>query len=78
MRKVYWEIITDISKEKEWFSNWDYSIKTHGSPKFTSRVSDMKKKGVEFADRWVDNKEIGRHKEYKLLTSEEDVKKLMK
>lgn len=69
MRKTYWQILIDLWADKEWVSNLDYQRATKGSPKFTSRISDMRKRGILILDRWVDNAEEGRHKEYKLATS---------
>ena len=77
-KEKYWESIIVISAGDKWIDNEDFRIRTHGSPKFTSRVSDMKKKGVEFEDRWVCNTEDGRpHKQYRLITEPKRVRILM-
>lgn len=62
----YEKTMLKLWAKKEWISNTDFAVATGGSPKFTSRISDMRKKGYVILDRWVDNKESGRHKEYKL------------
>lgn len=62
--KNYKEIMFDLWKEKKWISNADFAAKTGGSPKFTSRISDMRRQGYNIIDQWVDNKSEGRHKEY--------------
>ena len=77
MRKTYWQNALELWKEKEWISNEDFRKKTHGSPKWTSRVSDMRNKGVKIIDRYVYTITEGRHKEYKLATPPEEVKRIM-
>ncbi len=67
MRKSYKKTMLDLWETKTWISNIDFQRATHGSPKFTSRISDMRKQGYNIIDRWVDNKEEGRHKEYALV-----------
>ncbi len=54
--------------DKKWISNIDFAIATHGSPKFTSRISDMRKKGYEIEDRWVKTQDGTKHKEYALIS----------
>ena len=63
-KKSYEQIINELFDKKTWISNADFAAATGGSPKFTSRISDMRRKGVEIVDRWVNNKTEGRHKEY--------------
>ena len=63
----YKTIILNLWKIKKWISNADFAAATGGSPKFTSRISDMRKKGYKIIDQWVDNKGEGRHKEYALV-----------
>lgn len=59
------KIILTLLHNKKWISNADFAAAT-GSPKFTSRVSDLRKKGYPIIDQWVENKNQGRHKEYAL------------
>ena len=66
-RRDYKDIMLDLWKEKEWISNADYAAATGGSPKFTSRISDMRRRGYKIIDKWVDNKGTGRHKVYALI-----------
>ena len=63
----YEKTMLKLWAKKQWISNSDFATATKGSPKFTSRISDMRKKGYVIEDRWVDNKEQGRHKEYALI-----------
>lgn len=70
-KKTYWEICLDLWDVKTWISNEDYYGKTH-SPKFTSRISDMRKKGVE-----IIGVRSGSHFVYALITPKEDVIEIM-
>lgn len=65
--KDYKDIMLELWHEKTWISNADFASRTGGSPKFTSRISDMRRQGYPIIDRWVENKEDGRHKEYALI-----------
>lgn len=71
--KTYWEIMLDLWKDKQWIENEDFRKKTHGSPKFTSRISDMRKKGIEIVSA-----KRGKYNVYALLTDPEDVREIMK
>ena len=71
--KLYWEHMLDLWARKEWIDGVDFFHKTDGSQKFTSRISDMRDKGVEIVHR-----KQGNHNEYKLVTPREQVVKLMK
>ena len=65
--KDYKQIILELWEKKKWISNADFAAATHGSPKFTSRISDMRRKhGYNIIDQWVDNAGEGKHKEYAL------------
>lgn len=60
------EIIFDLWKEKKWISNDDFYNRTH-SPKFTSRISDLRNKGVPIIKQMIVNPNTGkRHAEYAL------------
>lgn len=72
MKKTYWEILLDLWEEKDWISNEDFRRATHGSPKLTSRISDMRKKGVE-----IISARRGKYYVYALLTDPEDVREIM-
>lgn len=63
----YQKIILTLWTQKKWISNADFAAATGGSPKFTSRISDMRRKGFNIVDQWVDNAGEGRHKEYALI-----------
>lgn len=70
----YWRIMLKLWEKKEWIENEDYRLFTHGSPKFTSRISDMRKRGVEIISR---RSAFSNNFEYKLITPPEEVVKLM-
>ena len=70
--KRYWEILLDLWSKKTWIENEDYRRATKGSPKFTSRISDMRKKGVEIVSA-----KRGKYNVYALLTDPDDVRTLM-
>ena len=65
---MYWRTLIGLWTISEWISSDDF-VRATRSPKFTSRISDLRKKGIVIEDRWVINKTTGkRHKEYKLIT----------
>ena len=66
-KKDYKQVMLELWGKKKWISNADFAAATGGSPKFTSRISDMRRRGYNIVDQWVDNKETGRHKEYALI-----------
>lgn len=70
--KTYWEIMLELWERKPWISNEDFRKATHGSPKFTSRISDMRKRGVE-----IISARRGKYFVYALMTPTEEVAKLM-
>lgn len=70
--KTYWEHLLELWEIKPWISNEDFRKKTHGSPKLTSRISDMRKKGVTIVSA-----RRGRCYVYALLTDPEDVRRIM-
>lgn len=71
-KKTYWEILLDLWEDKDWIGNEDFRRATKGSPKLTSRISDMRKKGIEIA-----GVRRGTHKVYALLTDPEEVRRIM-
>ena len=72
-KRTYWQILLDLWKKKQWISNEDFRAATKGSPKLTSRISDMRKRGVEIV-----GVKSGSHNVYALITPPEEVEKLMK
>ena len=61
------EIIFDLWKRKKWISNADFAAATHGSPKFTTRISEIRRSGVPIMKQMVVNENTGkRHAEYAL------------
>lgn len=79
MNKPYWKIMLDLWKDKLWIDGVDYFRATHGSQKFTSRISDMRKKGIEITSRKVNGKDENQpHNVYALVTDREEAKKIMK
>lgn len=61
------EIIFGLWKRKTWINNMDFAVATGGSPKFTSRISDLRKKGVPIIKQMVRNEVTGKyHAEYAL------------
>lgn len=70
--KTYWEHLLELWEAKPWISNEDFRKKTGGSPKLTSRISDMRKKGVTIASA-----RRGKYFVYALLTAPEDVRMIM-
>ncbi len=65
---MYWRTLIGLWTISEWISSDDF-VRATRSPKFTSRISDLRKKGIVIEDRWVVNQTTGkRHKEYKLIT----------
>jgi hypothetical protein len=73
MRKTYWEILLDLWSQKDWIDNEDFRKATHGSPKLTSRISDMRRKGVE-----IISARRGTHFVYALMTDADDARAIMK
>ena len=65
--KDYKQILLELWDKKTWISNADFAAATDGSPKFTSRISDMRRLGYNIVDQWVENVNGGRHKEYALV-----------
>lgn len=63
----YEKIMLKLWAKKKWISNIDFALATNGSPKFTSRISDMRKKGYVIIDRWVKSENGVKHKEYALV-----------
>ena len=62
-----YEIIRKLWKRKKWISNKDFMEATDGSPKFTTRISELRKAGVPIIKRIVKNENTGRiHAEYAL------------
>lgn len=61
------ETIMNLWKHKKWISNADFAAATGGSPKFTTRVSEMRRRGVPIMKQMVVNENTGkRHAEYAL------------
>lgn len=61
------QIIFSLWKKKKWISNADFAEATDGSPKFTSRISDLRRKGVPIIKQMVKNENTGKiHAEYAL------------
>ena len=73
MKKLYWETLLDLWAKKTWLENEDFRKATHGSPKFTSRISDMRKKGVD-----IISAKRGKYNVYALVTPAEDVVEIMR
>lgn len=62
-----YDIIRKLWKRKTWISNMDFMIATDGSPKFTTRISELRKRGIPINKRTVKNDNTGRiHAEYAL------------
>lgn len=68
----YEKTLLKLWLKKEWIDGTDFYQATGGSQKFTSRISDMRKKGYIIEDRWVHNKNGGKHKVYKLVKMPEE------
>lgn len=61
------QIIFSLWRKKKWISNADFAEATDGSPKFTSRISDLRRKGVPIIKQMVKNENTGKiHAEYAL------------
>lgn len=61
-----YETIMKLWQRKKWISNEDFYKETH-SPKFTSRISDMRRRGVPIIKQMVKNETTGKmHAEYAL------------
>lgn len=73
MKKPYWKILLELWETRTWISNEDFRRATHGSPKLTSRISDMRAKGVEIVSA-----RRGNYFVYALLTPPEEVEKIMR
>lgn len=71
-KEKYWETMLRLWSHHEWISGKDYFYATNGSQKFTSRVSDMRAKGVEIVSA-----KRGRYFVYALITPRADVVKIM-
>ena len=71
--KPHWQILLELWDKKTWIENEDFRKATHGSPKLTSRISDMRKKGVE-----IISAKRGSYNVYALGMDREDVVKIMK
>ena len=79
MRKPYWAILLDLWENKTWIDGEDYWRATKGSPKLTSRISDMRKKGVDIVGRPVSGKNGNQpHNVYGLVTDLEEARRIMK
>ena len=62
----YRDTIFALWKTKKWISNEDFYNATH-SPKFTSRISDLRRAGVPIIKQMVKNENTGKvHEEYAL------------
>ena len=73
MRKeTYWETMLRLWIHREWISGKDYFYATDGSQKFTSRISDMRAKGVEIV-----SEKRGKYNVYALITPPDEVRRLM-
>lgn len=67
------QIIFKLWKTKKWISNADFAKATDGSPKFTSRISDLRRKGVPIIKQMVKNENTGKiHAEYALADGYSD------
>lgn len=72
--RPYWKIMLMLWETHEWIENEDFRLFTHGSPKFTSRISDMRKKGIEIVSR---KSSSSNNFEYKLITPRSEVIRIM-
>lgn len=69
---MYRDVIFQLWGKKKWISNEDFYRKTR-SPKFTSRISDLRRKGVPIEKRMVKNNMTGKfHAEYALADGYSD------
>lgn len=62
-----YDIIRKLWKRKKWIDNMDFMQATGGSPKFTTRISELRRDGVPIVKKMVKNKNTGKvHAKYAL------------
>lgn len=62
-----YDIIRKLWRRKKWIDNMDFIQATGGSPKFTTRISELRRDGVPIIKKMVKNRTTGKvHAKYAL------------